>query len=168
MSGRRPCAAAQSFSSAAVYGRRCVDQRRALTLIFWTAVAVSVVHYADNYFNYAQYPRSATLPNPSQALIGVSWFVFTAIGLAGYLLFRRHASDASLLLLALYSGSGLVGIGHYTVAGGFAMPWWRQAHVVIDIACGLAVLGFVVWVVRGRHRHPAAPVTPNRGGPRPA
>jgi hypothetical protein len=25
------------------------------------------------------------------------------------------------------------------------MPWWRQAHVCLDIACGLAIFAFVLW-----------------------
>jgi len=89
---------------------------RALTVLFWTAVAVSVVHYADNYVNYEDFPRSSSAPNPSQAAILLAWFAFTAVGVAGYLLFRRGPTTRSLLLLALYSGSGLVGIGHYTGA----------------------------------------------------
>lgn len=118
---------------------------RTLTAIFFVAVAVSVVHYSDNYFNYHDYPRSGTLPNPSAALVGLAWFGFTAAGLLGWLEFRREPTDRSLVLLAFYSGSGLVGFLHYSVAGATHMPWWRQAHIVSDIACGLAMFGFVLW-----------------------
>lgn len=117
---------------------------RTLTILFWTAVAVSIVHYADNTINYEDYPRSSTIPNPSDTLVFLSWFAFTAAGLAGYTLFRRDRSNTSLLLLALYSGSGLVGFLHYSVAGAFDMPWWRQAHIVADMICGLAMIAFVV------------------------
>lgn len=68
-------------------------------------------------------------------------------GLAGYALLRRGASSLAVAL-ALYSGSGLGGLGHYTVPGALDMPWWRQAHVVADIACGLAILALVVVVAR--------------------
>jgi hypothetical protein len=70
------------------------------------------------------------------------------VGLAGYVLLRRGPSPLALTLLALYSGSGLVGIGHYAVPGALDMPWWRQAHVVADIGCGLAILALVVVVAR--------------------
>jgi hypothetical protein len=30
------------------------------------------------------------------------------------------------------------------------MPWWRHTHVVIDILCGIAVLGFAVWAILRR------------------
>jgi hypothetical protein len=77
-----------------------------------------------------------------------AWFPFTAAGLAGYLLFRRRPSGLALVLLAAYSGSGLIGIGHYLVPGATSMPWWRQAHVCLDITLGIAMLSFALWATR--------------------
>jgi hypothetical protein len=111
----------------------------------WTAVAVSIVHYTDNFLGYDSYPHPDSGPDPSKALIPVGWVVFTAFGVAGYLLFRRRRIKPALLCLAAYSGSGLIGIGHYTVAGMTDAVWWRQAHVVADILAGTAMLAFVVW-----------------------
>ena len=131
------------------------EHRRAVRILGWilaVAVVVSIVHYTDNYVNYHDYPQSSTVPNPSAGLVLGAWFAFTAAGLAGYLLFRRRASDLALVLLAAYSGSGLVGIGHYLVPGATSMPWWRQAHVCLDIACGIAMFSFAIWAVRAR-RH---------------
>jgi hypothetical protein len=125
---------------------------RALKVVFWVAVAVSVVHYADNYFNYTSYPQSSSAPNPSRTLIALAWFGFTAVGLAGFALLARGPSRPALVLLALYSGSGLVGIGHYTVPGALDMPWWRQAHVVADIACALAIVALLVVLARSRRQ----------------
>jgi hypothetical protein len=55
---------------------------------------------------------------------------------------------AAAICLAVYSGSGLVGFGHYTVEGATAMPAWRQAHIVADILCGLAMITLALWLVR--------------------
>jgi hypothetical protein len=118
---------------------------RGLTALLTVAVAVSVVHYTDNTVNDADYPESVTLPNPSQAVVFLSWFLFTAFGIAGWLLLRRGAVERACLCLALYSGSGLVGLLHYTVSGTSRFPWWRHAHIVTDIACGLAVIAFALW-----------------------
>lgn len=123
---------------------------RVLAVIFATAVVVSIVHYTDNYVNYHDFPQSGTLPNPSAAVVLGAWFAFTAAGLAGYLLFRHSPSDAALVLLFAYSGSGLVGIGHYLVPGATSMAWWRQAHVWFDIACGIAIFSFALWATRAR------------------
>lgn len=119
-----------------------------LRRILIVAVLVSIVHYVDNYANYADYPVPTSGPAPSATVIAVSWFVLTAFGVAGFVLFARGRVCAAALSLAVYSTSGLVGIGHYTVAGATDMPWWRQAHVVADIACGVAILVFAVWTVR--------------------
>jgi hypothetical protein len=70
-------------------------------------------------------------------------------------LFRREPSRLSIGLLAVYSGSGLVGIGHYTVPGATDMPWWRQTHVIIDIVCGVAMFSFCVWAARNKGAEPA-------------
>lgn len=125
---------------------------RVLGWIFAVAVVVSIIHYTDNYVNYHDYPQPKTLSDAPEALVPGFWVGFTAAGLAGYLLFRRSASDLALVLLAVYSGSGLVGIGHYLVPGATSMPWWRQVHVSLDIACGIAVFSFVIWAARARRR----------------
>lgn len=132
---------------------------RLLSGLLAIAVAVSVVHYADNVFNYADFPQDGSLPDPSRALVAASWFAFTAAGLAGYVLFRRAPSTPALVLLAVYSGSGLVGFGHYTVPGAFDMPTWRQAHIGADIVLGLALVSFVLWAASRRPRAP----TPSPG-----
>jgi hypothetical protein len=120
---------------------------RELTALLAVAVAVSVVHYTDNTVNYTDYPQSVTLPNPSQTVVFLSWFLFTAFGVAGWLLFRQGRVERACLCLAVYSGSGLVGILHYGVGGTSRFPWWRHAHIAADIACGFAVIGFAVWAV---------------------
>jgi hypothetical protein len=126
---------------------------RILTGVFAFAVIASIVHYTDNYVNFADFPqpRSVDLPN----VVIETWIAFTALGVAGYLLFRRRPSDLALLLLAAYSASGLIGVGHYLAPGATSMPWWRQGHVWLDIAGGAAMLAFAVWAARARARGPA-------------
>jgi hypothetical protein len=125
---------------------------RVLSAIFAIAVVVSIVHYTDNYVNYHDYPQPKTLSDAPELLVPAFWVAFTVAGVAGYLLFRRGPSNLALILLAVYSGSGLVGIGHYTVAGATSMPWWRQAHICFDIASGIAMFSFVMWAARAERR----------------
>jgi hypothetical protein len=143
------------------------DHRRAvriLSVIFAVAVVVSIIHYTDNYVNYHDYPQPETLQDASPALVLWFWFGFTAAGLAGYLLFHRAPSNLALILLAVYSGSGLIGIGHYLVPGATSMPWWRQAHVCLDITCGIAMFSFAMWAIRARRHGPVS--LPPRQAPR--
>jgi hypothetical protein len=120
---------------------------RVLLALLGVAFVVSVVHYADNYFNYDDYPQPGPddLPAPSATVIGVAWFVFTASGALGlWLWFRGHITAAAAALTG-YSVSGLIGFGHYTAPGATDMVWWRQTHIVADIICGIAIFGFAVW-----------------------
>ena len=84
---------------------------RAARVLLGVAIAVSVVHYVDNFANWADYPHPPSGPDPSRAVIAGAWVVFTASALAGYVLLRRGHVTAAALCLALYSGSGLVGLG---------------------------------------------------------
>jgi hypothetical protein len=130
---------------------------RGIALVVVAAIAVSIVHYTDNYSAYGAYPTSDTLPNPSAGVIGFAWFFFTAFAIAGLVMLRRGSSIAAGICLAVYSGSGLVGIGHYAAGGTGDFPWWRHAHIVADIALGLAVLACAIYLVR-RPRDEAATV----------
>lgn len=124
--------------------------RRLLLVLLAIAFVVSVVHYVDNYVNYDDYPLpgpDSNVPAPSAALVGAGWFIFTAFGVAGLWAFWKRRFVPAAVFLALYSGSGLVGFGHYAVPGATAMVWWRQTHVVLDILCGIAVFGFAIWTV---------------------
>ena len=129
------------------------DHSRAVRLlgaILALAVVTSIVHYTDNAVNFNEFePPPDAIPSSPGIVVGF-WVVFTAAGLVGYMLFRRGPSNSALALLGFYSGSGLVGIGHYLVPGATSMPWWRQGHVLLDIACGVAVLTFAIWAAKGR------------------
>ncbi|WP_354702011.1 hypothetical protein DSM112329_02357 [Paraconexibacter sp. AEG42_29] len=132
-----------------------VDHRR-ICMVLAVAVAVSIVHYVDNVAAYDRYPESATLPNPSAAIVGGSWFLFTAFGLAAVVLLQRGEVRRAAVCLAVYSGSGLVGILHYTVGGTSAFPWWRHAHIVADIILGLVIFALAMQLARHRRLPPAA------------
>ena len=119
-----------------------------ITALVGAAIAVSVIHYLDNYTAYEAYPTSDTLPNPSAGLIGFAWFFFTAFAVAGLAYLRRGNSMAAGICLAVYSGSGLVGIGHYAAGGTADFPWWRHAHISADIVLGVAVLACAIYLVR--------------------
>lgn len=128
---------------------------QASRLLWWLlgiAVSVSVVHYLDNFVNYDAYPLAEDVPNPSATLIAVSWFVFTASGGLGVWLWLRRRIVAAAFAVTGYSVSGLVGFGHYAAPGAFDMVWWRQAHIVADICCGIAIFVFAVWAGRNADR----------------
>ena len=135
--------------------------QRATRILLWllgVAFVVSVVHYTDNYFNYEAYPQPGPddLPAPSAGLVGFGWFLFTAFGILGLWLWFRDRITAAAVALTGYSVSGLVGFGHYATPGAADMVWWRHTHIVADILCGIAILGFAIWAA-ARGPRPVAP-----------
>ena len=137
---------------------------RPLLVLMGVAVAVSVVHYVDNTVNYADYPQAepgTTLAavSPSQTTVAAGWFIFTAFGVLGVWWFMRGRIAAAAVAIAIYSGSGLVGLAHYAVPGATDMVWWRQVHVVADIVCGLLLFGFAVWAAVKLRPSPVSPST---------
>jgi len=136
--------------TATVSTTRRQDVLRPLVVLLSVAFVVSVIHYIDNTVNYADYPQAepgSGLPNPSVQVVGGAWFFFTAFGALGLWLFARGRVTAAAVAIAVYSGSGLVGFGHYAVPGATDMVWWRQAHVIADIICGLLLFAFALWSV---------------------
>ena len=122
---------------------------RLLNIVFFTAVASSIVHYTDNYLAFERFPNDGVGPSISDDTVWIAWVLFTAVGVAGYLLYRRGQIRQGAALLAVYSVSGLIGLGHYTASGMSELAWWRHVHIWVDIVCGVAVLTFAVWSVRG-------------------
>lgn len=140
---------------------------RVLIGLLGVAFVISVVHYTDNYVNYDDYPQPGPddLPAPSATVVGLAWFVFTALGLLGLWWWLRGRVTAAAVALTGYSVSGLVGFAHYAVPGATEMVWWRQTHIVADIVCGIAIFGFAIWAARTAPRHrttggASAPTTP--------
>jgi hypothetical protein len=119
-----------------------------LVVVMVIAFVSSVVHYADNTINWAEYPHPASessLPDPSDWVVGLSWFGFTAFGILGLWLYARGRITGAAVAIAIYSGSGLVSIGHYLVPGASGMPAWRQALIVVDIVLGAVLFAFALW-----------------------
>ena len=125
---------------------------RALNIVFFVAVASSIVHYTDNYLAFDRFPDGGPGPQITADTIWIAWVVFTAFGVAGYLAYRRGRIRAGAALFGVYSLSGLIGLGHYTAPGMSELAWWRHLHIWVDIACGAAVLAFAFWSVRATER----------------
>lgn len=127
---------------------------RALNIVFFAAVASSIVHYTDNYLAFDRFPDGGPGPEITADAIWIAWVVFTTFGVAGYLAYRRGQIRAGAALFAVYSLSGLIGLGHYTAPGMSELEWWRHAHIWVDIGCGIAILVFSVcsvWSLRGNY-----------------
>ena len=124
-----------------------------LRVLLPVAIALSVVHYTDNYLAFERYPESSLLGvDLTRDMVWIGWLVYTAGGIWGYVQYRRGRIQAACALLAFYSVSGLISIGHYAEPGMSELAWWRHLFIWIDITLGAAVLLFAFWAAIVRHR----------------
>jgi hypothetical protein len=125
-----------------------------LRVILVATFVSSAFHYTDNYLRFDEYPPGDD-GFVTEPLIWQSWLVFTAVGLIGYVLYRRERWLPAAACLAFYSVSGLISPLHYTEGTWSDFDTFQHTFIVTDFICGLAVLGFAVWlVVRARQLTP--------------
>ena len=128
-------------------------QGRVRQMLPWSLAiyaGASLLHFAHNAQYLAQYPN---LPGSwARTDIYLAWCCVTAIGLLGYLLFRRGALRVGLIVLAIYGCLGLDGLLHYTRApmahhsAAMNLTIWAEA-----VAAGMLLINVVRVAIPVRH-----------------
>ena len=130
---------------------------RALFRILLAGIVLTTVHYTDNYLYFDEYPQPGSL-RPWQVYTG--WLVLTAIGIAGYRLYRRGLVLPAYVCLVVYSYTGLSSLGHYLYGALGEFSGKQHAFILVDGLSGAAVLAFVLWSASTlRRREGSAPAT---------
>jgi hypothetical protein len=117
--------------------------------VFFSALALSVVHYIDNTVRFDDY----TGGKPgfiTRAMIPVSWVLFTAAGIAGYRFLKQGNRGLGGSLLGAYSVSGLIGLLHYTTVPPGDFSAFQNTFIALDFLAGLAVFVLAVRLVTTR------------------
>ncbi len=114
------------------------ERNRLVGGVLLTAFLLSIVHYVDNTVRFDDYtPDPGLITRP---VIPLSWVVFTAFGVWGYLRLRAGDRSRAAIGLAIYSVSGLIGVGHYTTVSPSDFDWFQNLFVVLDTLAGASVL----------------------------
>lgn len=128
-------------------------KRRVSQMLPWSLAiyaAASLLHFAHNAQYLARYPN---LPASwTRSDVYLAWCCVTAIGLLGYLLYRRGALRVGLSVLAIYACLGLDGLLHYTRApiahhsAAMNLTIWAEA-----IAAGMLLINLARVATPVRH-----------------
>ena len=119
--------------------------------VFVAALLLSVVHYIDNTIRFDDYTGGKD-GFVTQAMIPISWVLFTVAGLAGYRALKQGNRGLAGALLALYSVSGLIGIGHYTTVSPNDFNAFQNTFIGLDFLAGLAVFVMALRLAVSRPR----------------
>ena len=108
------------------------------------SVTATLIHFTDNYLNFAHYPQPDWI---SQFGIIRSWFLWTVVGLLGYWLYKNQRFWLAQLCLSIYAFCGLSSLGHYIY--GSMTEFSPKMHLLIltDGLAGASILGFVFWSI---------------------
>ncbi len=117
-------------------------KHQSLLKILIASIISTGIHFTDNYLFIEKYPQPVWITAPS---IYQSWLMLTAVGFAGYWLYRCKKFWLAYICLLIYSVTGLASLGHYFY--GPLSQFSIKMHIFIwtDGLIGLAVLGFAFW-----------------------
>ena len=119
--------------------------------VLLAGVLLTAVHYTDNYLYFDEYPQPASL-RPWQ--IYAAWTLLTAVGVAGYRLFKSGYVAPAYVCLVVYSYTGTSSLGHYLYGPLSELSAKQHVFILVDGLTGLAVLAFVAWSIVVRRRGP--------------
>lgn len=126
------------------------DRRtRLLGAVLVAGVAESLVHYTDNTLRYDDYVSDhPTFPATiiERWVIPVSWVLFTVVAVAAYRAYRDRRFPRAAALLAVYSVSGLVSLGHFVDISPSHLSLFQNVFVFGDVALGVVILTIAVLI----------------------
>jgi hypothetical protein len=123
---------------------------RTVRRVLLAAIALSIVHYTDNTLRFDDYVDGGTPSFITQTGIPVSWILFTAAGIGGYVLLRRGHRSLAAGLLGIYSVSGLIGPLHYTDVPPGDFDLYQNLFIVADTIAGIAAAVIALRVATAR------------------
>ena len=126
-------------------------------------VALSLFHFTDNAINVDTYPKAGWQPDWFDVVVVVAWFLYTAVGVAGLLLYQRERFRAAHAGLIIYGYLVASSLGHFLYGSPDELTTRGLISVFVDAAAGLVVIAVAVWSILARRREPAP--APGRRAP---
>ena len=122
-----------------------------MRLLVIASVLVTAFHFTDNFVSIETYPQPDWV---TEALVAISWPVYTAIGIAAAVVYGRGRTELGAWLLLAYSYTGISSLGHFLSGGPDEFTTRGLISVLADGATGLTVLAVAVWALLAQRRHP--------------
>lgn len=132
---------------------------RVLQALLVGAVLESFVHYLDNTVRFDDYGSDhppAISAWIARWMIPVFWVLFTGAAVVGYRHLRAGRLPQAAAWLGAYSASGLVSLLHFVDISPSDLSPFQDTFVFLDVAFGIAVLAYALWLALASPRVLAA------------
>jgi tryptophan-rich sensory protein len=124
-------------------------------LVVLGTIALTLFHFTDNALNVDTYPKAGWQPDWFEIVVVVAWVLYTAVGVAGFLLYQRQKSRGAHACLLIYGYLVLSSLGHFLYGSPDELTTRGLVSVFIDAAAGTVVIAVAVWSILARRRWPA-------------
>ena len=118
--------------------------------VVFATIAVSLFHFTDNAVNVDTYPKAGWQPEWFDVVVVIGWFLYTAVGVAGYRLYRDGRLRGAHACLLIYGYLIASSLGHFLYGSPDELTTRGLISVFVDVAAGLIVMGVAVWSILAR------------------
>ena len=122
-------------------------------------VAVTLFHFTDNAINVDTYPKAGWQPAWFEVVVVVAWFLYTAIGIAGWRLYEQGRFGRAHVFLLLYGYAVISSLGHFLYGSPSELTTRGLISVFVDTAAGLLVIAVTAWSMAARRASAPGAVT---------
>jgi hypothetical protein len=119
-------------------------------------IAVTLFHFTDNAVNVDTYPKAGWQPEWFDVVVVVAWVLYTAVGIAGFLLYGAERFRAAHACLLIYGYLVFSSLGHFLYGSPDELTTRGLVSVLVDVAAGSVVVAVALWSIVARRRRPAS------------
>jgi hypothetical protein len=122
--------------------------------VVFATIAVTLFHFTDNAVNVDTYPKASWQPDWFDIVVVVGWVVYTAVGVAGYMAYRRGNFRVAHAGLLLYGYLVISSLGHFIYGSPSGLTTRGLISVFVDVAAGSVVVAVAAWSIIARRAQP--------------
>jgi hypothetical protein len=128
-------------------------------LVVLGTIAVTLFHFTDNAVNIDTYPKAGWQPEWFDIVVAVGWVLYSAVGVAGVLLYQQERFRAAHICLVLYGYLVVSSLGHFLYGSPDELTTRGLVSVFVDVAAGSVVIAMAAWSILAQ-RSPAPASSP--------
>jgi hypothetical protein len=111
------------------------------------SIVITAFHFTDNAVSIEDYPQPGWI---TEAVVFIAWPLFSAAGVAAYLLYRDGKFPLANWFLLAYAFAGISSLGHFLSGSPDEFTTRGLISILADGTAGLTVLSVAIWSFMAR------------------